>query len=177
MANVLRKLDLSTPRFVILPKDLHKKVSPMAYAVYGAFAGYVNNKTRQTVVKRATIAAELGITLKTVERALSELHKAGYVQTTPRGYKQSSLRTFRLSPKEDDATSEVGNLGCDADSDVATSLDSTENYSLEPGEDPVAETYPDDYAKEEHEPFRGNVPCVTGWINAYRPGGMFHKAS
>ena len=80
-------IDLSVDvRFAMIPYWilLHEDISPIALRVYGVIRKHADNETGEARPSRATLARLCRVSVKTIDRSLRELEKAGAVEVRAR---------------------------------------------------------------------------------------------
>lgn len=97
--SIRRRRDGGLP-FVMVPVRLIGHVSPIALATYAAVSAYTNARTGTAWPGQVALAADLRVSVRTVQRALAELSTAGALQVEAAFREDGSQaeNVYRITP-------------------------------------------------------------------------------
>ena len=91
----------SENKFAIMPEwVIELNISHTAFRLYAILARYADNVTHQAFPARDTLAARLGCSAKTIDRAVEDLVKNGAIKKHSRGRYHSAIYTVMTSAPE-----------------------------------------------------------------------------
>lgn len=126
-------------KFALIPDwVIDLDISSTAFKLYAALARYADNQTHRAFPSRETLAERLKCSVKTVERAVTELEMAGAIRKESRGRYQSNVYTLvmvnpdrtKMSIDETEMSVEGTKMSVRMDKNVAL----TRTTELEPEE-------------------------------------------
>jgi hypothetical protein len=90
-----------------------RKLSSSAKVVYAAIASYTANGTKECFPSHAAIAERAGMGMRSISRPIHELARAGYIEVTRRGKRQSNL--YEVTTLKSDITEKCNHIPAGGD--------------------------------------------------------------